>query len=125
MPISLRSEGYTGLIANLLTDWVRAALVDPRKLANSEDRRVAWEEKRQALYDFEVAKRDPEGFPLLELASQETERMALMGLIPKGICEADILDELLERAGVAWDYGELQLPFVFDSGDGEELGEAA
>jgi hypothetical protein len=88
----LDTEAVCALLADLTTQWVEDAQIDlarynsPRSIMEADYRR------RKARYDFECAKDDPEGYPLLGALSAMTGRR-----------EVEILDVLLRRAGIPWD----------------------
>lgn len=114
-------EGEVDLIVNALEVWVAEARLDVSKFTNAQARRYAKERKEQAVADFEKAKQDPEGCPLLNKACAIMDRMQLGGTVAKSMTEADILDKLLERAGLPWDISpKTQLEMFTDEPEQEQ-----
>jgi hypothetical protein len=80
------------LLRGIVLNWVREARLDVYAYSNPLTRLQADYVRRKALYDFERAKQDPEGWPLLQALSAATGRR-----------EVDILDALLTKAGLPWE----------------------
>jgi hypothetical protein len=96
-------ENVIDLITNALEQWVADALLDPDAYKVPYQRGEAQEIKAQAIADFEKAKLDPEGCPLLNRAVFVMNIMYDEGKTSVHLTEADVLDTLLERAGLPWD----------------------